>query len=105
MADDTGFQSGKDSFTTKTPPSAAYVGWLLSQGDVQSQSSPLHRLGTESYNASPGHHRHDGRTSAFLFNKNDTILGDISTTAGQRTAIKKIIGLLVQLGASDGTTG
>ena len=105
MADDKGLQSGKDSFTSKTPPSAAYVAWLLAQGDTQSQSSPLHRLGTENYNASPGNHRHDGRSSPYLFTAQDIITGDISVTAGQRTALKKIISLLVQLGAKDGTTG
>lgn len=106
MADvDDKMQAGDDSFTSKTPPSAAYVRWFLAQGDTIDQTSPLHRLGPGPGDASPGNHKHDGRTSQYLFNPGSSVItGDLATTAGQRTAIKKIIGLLVQVGAVDSTT-
>ena len=96
---------GDDSFTKETPPSAAYVRWFLAQGDTTNPTSPLHRLGSDAENASPGHHNHDGRTSRYLFDPgSDIVTGDLSNTAGQRTAIKRILGILVRLGVTDATT-
>lgn len=97
--------NGDDSFTSKSPPSAAYVSWLLAQGDTRSPKSPLHRLGITEYDASPGNHKHDGRTSQFLFNpSSDIITGDLSTTAGLRTAVKGILTALKRVGITDATT-
>lgn len=98
--------NGDDSFTSKTPPSAAYISWLLAQGDTQTPKSPLHRLGMMEFDASPGNHKHDGRKSPYLFDPStDIITGDISTTAGQRTAIKGILTALRKVGLVDQTTG
>lgn len=96
---------GEDSFTQKTPPSAAYIRWLLAQGDTQDPASPLHRLGAGPGDAAAGNHSHDGRNSAYLFNPlTDIITGDLATTAGVRNALKQVITLLTRLGATDGTT-
>lgn len=97
--------NGDDSFTTKSPPSAAYVSWFLAQGDAQTPTSPLHRLGINEWDASPGNHRHNGRDSAYLFDPaTDIITGDLSVLAGQRTAIKGILTALKKVGITDQTT-
>lgn len=95
-----------DAYLNKTPPTAAYISWFLAQSDVQSPNSPLHRLGPTAENAAPGNHRHDGRSSAFLFNSSsDIITGNIGTTAGQREAMKKLLTILRRYGLTDNTTG
>jgi len=97
--------NGDDSFTKKSPPSAAYVSWLLAQGDTQSPKSPLHRLGINEWDASPGNHQHDGRASRYLFDPAiDIIEGDLSVLAGQRNAIKGILTALKKVGITDQTT-
>lgn len=97
--------NGDDSFTSKSPPSAAYVTWLLAQGDTQSPKSPLHRIGTREYDAAAGNHKHDGRSSQYLFDPaSDIITGDLATTAGLRTAVKGILRALTKIGIVDQTT-
>jgi hypothetical protein len=92
-------------FKGKNPPPADFITWFLGGADVTSPTSPLHRNGTRPEDASPGNHIHDGRTSGFLFSPtSDIITGDLLTNTGQRDAIKKIIQLLVRLGAVDSTT-
>lgn len=95
----------EDSAINQTPPSAAYVRWLLAQGDTTDPASPLHRLGIRPSDAAPGNHTHNGRNSSFLFRPGvDVVTGDISVTAGQRTAIKGILNQLAKLGLTDNTT-
>lgn len=97
--------NGDDSFTSKSPPSAAFVNWFLAQGDTQSAKSPLHRLGTKENDAAPGNHKHDGRTSQYLFDPAvDIVHGDLSTLAGVRLAVKELLVILRKVGITDQTT-
>lgn len=97
--------NGDDSFTSKTPPTAAYVSWLLAQGDTVSPKSPLHRLGINEWDASPGNHKHNGRDSHYLFDPAvDIITGDLSTLAGVRNALKGVLTALKKVGLTDQTT-
>lgn len=105
MVDANDLLNADDSYTSKSPPPAAFVQWLLAQGDVQSPKSPLHRLGTKEWDAAPGNHKHDGRTSAYLFDPgSDIVEGDLSTAAGLRDAIKDILTALRKVGLNDQTT-
>ena len=105
MVDANDLLNADDSYTTKSPPPAAFVTWVLAQGDTRSNTSPLHRLGSKEFDASPGHHTHDGRNSRYLFDPAaDIITGDLATLAGQRTAIKGILTALKKLGLTDNTT-
>ena len=95
----------EESVMNQTPPSAAYVRWMLAQADTTDPTSPLHRIGIKSTDAAAGNHTHRGRDSAMLFRPGvDAVAGDISTTAGQRTAIKGILTQLAKLGLTDNTT-
>lgn len=105
MASDEEKMQKGSSFANKTPPTAAYVRWLLAGGDVTSPKSPLHYLGSGPGDAAPGDHKHDGRTSSYLFTPGtDVVTGNLAVLAGQREAIKKIITLLTRLGVTDSTT-
>lgn len=105
MVDANDLLNADDSFTSKSPPPASFVTWVLAQGDTKSPTSPLHRLGTKEFDAARGDHTHDGRNSRYLFDPAvDIISGDLSTLAGQRTAIKGILTALKKVGITDSTT-
>lgn len=105
MVDANDLLNADDSYTQKSPPPAAFVSWLLAQGDTQSPKSPLHRLGTREWDSSPGNHRHDGRTSQYLFDPAvDIVTGDLSTQAGLREALKDVLTALKRVGLTDQTT-
>lgn len=105
MVDANDLLNADDSYTSKSPPPAAFVNWFLAQGDTQSPKSPLHRLGTKEFDAAAGNHKHDGRTSAYLFDPaTDIITGDLSTPGGLREAVKGILTALKRVGLTDQTT-
>jgi hypothetical protein len=81
------------------------VAWLHANAPYRSKTDLHHRVGVDAWEAAAGNHRHRGTDSAPLFSSTDVITGDLSTTLGVRNALKQVIGLLVQLGATDNTTG
>ena len=81
---------------------ARYVVEFHRNSDVDKDGKSLHHtLGTGSYNASPGHHTHDGRNSKLLFD-NVVISGSRSASVG--SILNAIIDALVPLGVQNGTS-
>jgi hypothetical protein len=74
--------------------------------DVDSKKDAQHHtIGAGPLQAAPGNHTHNGNDSPFLFDPSTTIAtGDLSTTAGQRTAIKAILTALKNIGMTDSTS-
>lgn len=97
--------SGDDSFSSKTPPSTAFVRWFLAQADTVSEKSPLHYLGIGPTDAAYGNHKHDGVRSPYLWDPGTNIAtGDLSTQAGLRSALKAVLTAMKLQGFTDNTT-
>lgn len=77
---------------------------MLSDVDTKADAQH-HTLGTGPMQAARGSHQHNGTDSALLFDPSTAIAsGDLSTAAGQRSAIKAILTALANVGLTDSTS-
>lgn len=105
VTDQQKLEKGQDAFTSKPPPTAAYVRWLLAAADTTDPTSPLHRIGINAFDAAAGNHNHQGTNSKLLYDPTTALIpGDLSTLVGVRNAVKAMIRLMVPNGAVDQTT-
>lgn len=92
-------QSGS-SVNADMRPDGKVVNEFHSNDDTDRDSNAHHHtLGANANQASPGSHRHDGSDSLLLL-QGLTISG----SKGGNTALASVIGLLVQLGATDSSS-
>lgn len=92
----------EDKFTEQYP-SAKTVTDFHRNSDVDTRSeSQHHTLGTGRTNSSPGDHKHDGGSSLALMP--DIIFSGVITSYN-KSVLKQIMAALVQLGATDTTSG
>lgn len=90
---------------TGEPPPPEVLTWLHALAPYRQVNDLHHRIGQNAYDAAAGNHRHTGEDNSVpLFDDLDVIEGDLSTTAGLQTAVRKIAQLLAELGATNSTT-
>jgi hypothetical protein len=101
-----------DPIEQKSKPTSKDVNDFHENADTNHGIKALHHtLGAMPSQASPGDHSHDGGSSQVLDKANIPALLDDVIIAGQlpnnpntRDVLKRIIGALVRLGATDATT-
>lgn len=97
-------KKGETDAISDDPPAPGYITWLHSLAPYRDVNDLHHRIGTRPFDAAGGNHRHRGTDNSVALFENEIITGDLATAGGSRTALKKVISLLVQLGATDQTT-
>jgi hypothetical protein len=93
------FREGIVGSTPEKPPSSRYIDWFHGQASHRRPTDLHHQLGRNSWDSSPGDHKHDGVTSSLLLD-GLTIEGARNTDA----YLQSVNNLLVRLGAVDNTT-